>query len=432
MKLFKNKVGRPSNEEIKKRKIVYTSLISFIVLLVGVGAFFAGKYINKILGSANQRECVMPYTKAKCYNKTNDTVKKIQEMLKRLGYYNGSLNGTFDNNTYNAVKKFQKSQGIEQDGNVGPDTLKRLARKTNVKYYIIKFDKNGGSGTLDSSYKNELVVINGILTRLPSVKLTKKGYTHVGYFASTRISNGNFLRYGCFTPNCTGKLSEAYTDSERYGKTFYDYLYMSNSRVGETGWEPGQVVTFKAVYCSSGMYYDTTKSKCVKSSTAVQNYQKPNLTGVNVTKSSIVKAGASGALPLANKEQLKKIINNSSLTTGARKKVLSSLVDSFMYIQSEYKVNAVFALGVCIQESAGGTSKLAKNKNNLFGMKSGKNYAKYSSKSESVKAFGRLISGKTYFGKGRTSVSAIGKVYCDSNWSSYVVRNMNNLYKASK
>lgn len=262
MKLFKNKVGRPSNEEIKKRKIVYTSLISFIVLLVGVGAFFAGKYINKILGSANQRECVMPYTKAKCYNKTNDTVKKIQEMLKRLGYYNGSLNGTFDNNTYNAVKKFQKSQGIEQDGNVGPDTLKRLARKTNVKYYIIKFDKNGGSGTLDSSYKNELVVINGILTRLPSVKLTKKGYTHVGYFAST--------------------------------------------------------------------------------------------------------------------------------------------------------------------------SKLAKNKNNLFGMKSGKKYAKYSSKSESVKAFGRLISGKTYFGKGRTSLSAIGRVYCDSNWSSYVVRNMNNLYKASK
>ena len=180
------------------------------------------------------------------------------------------------------------------------------------------------------------------------------------------------------------------------------------------------------------MYYDTTKSKCVKSSTAVQNYQKPNLTGVNVTKSSIVKAGASGALPLANKEQLKKIINNSSLTTGARKKVLSSLVDSFMYIQSEYKVNAIFALGVCIQESAGGTSKLAKNKNNLFGMKSGKKYAKYSSKSESVKAFGRLISGKTYFGKGRTSVSAIGKVYCDSNWPSYVVKNMNNLYKASK
>lgn len=53
-------------------------------------------------------------------------VKKLQQALKILGHYTGSCDGIFGENTENAVKKFQKSRGLSQDGIAGKVTIELL------------------------------------------------------------------------------------------------------------------------------------------------------------------------------------------------------------------------------------------------------------------------------------------------------------------
>ena len=52
MSLFKNEVGRPSNETLKKRKIVIASIIAVIILLIGGVSFFVVRRLGNIDGSS--------------------------------------------------------------------------------------------------------------------------------------------------------------------------------------------------------------------------------------------------------------------------------------------------------------------------------------------------------------------------------------------
>ena len=55
-----------------------------------------------------------------------EEVRQIQKVLKREGYYKGSVDGIYGTGTRNAVKAFQKAVGIPVDGIAGPKTLKFL------------------------------------------------------------------------------------------------------------------------------------------------------------------------------------------------------------------------------------------------------------------------------------------------------------------
>lgn len=57
-----------------------------------------------------------------------DDVKQLQKTLIELGYSVGKYgaDGSFGNDTKNAVKKFQKAKGITQDGFVGKNTAHKL------------------------------------------------------------------------------------------------------------------------------------------------------------------------------------------------------------------------------------------------------------------------------------------------------------------
>jgi general secretion pathway protein A len=57
-----------------------------------------------------------------------DRIKRLQELLKEAGTYRGPLTGIYDKDTLSAVKEFQSSRGIEQDGIVGAQTLMLLYR----------------------------------------------------------------------------------------------------------------------------------------------------------------------------------------------------------------------------------------------------------------------------------------------------------------
>ena len=59
----------------------------------------------------------------------NSQVKDVQSCLKRLGYFNGPVNGNFASMTESAVRRFQQASGISAIGKVGPKTQAALRRK---------------------------------------------------------------------------------------------------------------------------------------------------------------------------------------------------------------------------------------------------------------------------------------------------------------
>lgn len=57
---------------------------------------------------------------------TGEQVRIIQSKLKNWGYYDGSVDGIFGSKTTEAVKYFQRKNGLTADGIVGPATLRAL------------------------------------------------------------------------------------------------------------------------------------------------------------------------------------------------------------------------------------------------------------------------------------------------------------------
>ena len=64
----------------------------------------------------------------------SEAVRAVQKRLKELGYYKGNADGDFGPATEEAVKEFQKANGLEADGKVGEKTLAKMNAKTAISY----------------------------------------------------------------------------------------------------------------------------------------------------------------------------------------------------------------------------------------------------------------------------------------------------------
>ena len=64
----------------------------------------------------------------------SDAVRAVQRRLKELGYYKGSADGDFGPATEEAVKAFQKANGLTADGKVGEKTLAKMNAKAAISY----------------------------------------------------------------------------------------------------------------------------------------------------------------------------------------------------------------------------------------------------------------------------------------------------------
>ena len=63
-----------------------------------------------------------------------EEVTKLQNRLSDLGYYRSEIDGQFGPGTEEAVKAFQRQNGLEADGIVGPETREKLYSDTAVPY----------------------------------------------------------------------------------------------------------------------------------------------------------------------------------------------------------------------------------------------------------------------------------------------------------
>ena len=60
------------------------------------------------------------------YGSTGQEVKEIQNKLKDWGYYKGNVDGIYGYKTFEAVKSFQRKNGLTVDGIAGKKTLEAL------------------------------------------------------------------------------------------------------------------------------------------------------------------------------------------------------------------------------------------------------------------------------------------------------------------
>ena len=84
---------------------------------------------------------------------SGSAVKDLQTKLKKLGYYDGTVDSTFGSGTYAAVRAFQKKYNLTADGVAGSETLKKL----DSAYKNADSDKDDDSlrkGATGSSVKN--------------------------------------------------------------------------------------------------------------------------------------------------------------------------------------------------------------------------------------------------------------------------------------
>lgn len=61
-----------------------------------------------------------------------EEVRQIQKLLKGYGVYNGNIDGIYGSKTAQAVKVFQRYNGLTVDGIAGPATLKKMGIATNT------------------------------------------------------------------------------------------------------------------------------------------------------------------------------------------------------------------------------------------------------------------------------------------------------------
>lgn len=154
--------------------------------------------------------------------------------------------------------------------------------------------------------------------------------------------------------------------------------------------------------------YDSEKSVLVEElpnylATGTWSEIKP----VNITMNAFQKTNLSP-------EQLEEV-----LTKG-----LSGYGQAFYDMEQKYGINSIFAISVAELESGYGTSSAFRNKNNAFGIGSGK---RFSSVEAGIEYFGQLMNKPLYYGK---SIDKIGSIYCiGGNWANKVKSLMKSNYE---
>nr|WP_294756884.1 spore cortex-lytic enzyme [uncultured Flavonifractor sp.] len=136
---------------------------------------------------------------------TGEQVRIIQTKLKNWGYYDGAVDGIFGSGTAEAVRYFQRKNGLTADGIVGPATLKALGMSTG----------GGGSGQ-ESTVE--------LLARVISAEARGEPYSGqvaVGAVILNRVEHPSFpntvagvvYQPGAFTCMVDGQIDQPVADS---------------------------------------------------------------------------------------------------------------------------------------------------------------------------------------------------------------------------
>lgn len=204
---------------MKKRKKIKFFIIEILLISLLSSIFIYKTY-------KNNTESVETLSK---YGSRGSEVTQIQTKLKRWGYYSGSIDGIYGTQTVNAVKYFQRKNGLTVDGIAGPATLKAMG-----------ITSSSSSSSSSSNYNSNL----NLLARVIYGEARGEPYTGqvaVGAVVMNRIKSSSFpntlsgvvYQSGAFDAVKDGQVNLTPNDTAR--KAAQDAL---------NGWDP----SYGAIY----------------------------------------------------------------------------------------------------------------------------------------------------------------------------------------
>lgn len=116
--MVKNKILKNNSKNVKKNITVKSRkgriVLIILLLLVTISGIFIFSFENSEVEALSK------------YGSRGEEVRQIQTKLKRWGYYNGNVDGIYGSETQEAVRYFQRKNGLTVDGIAGPNTLKAM------------------------------------------------------------------------------------------------------------------------------------------------------------------------------------------------------------------------------------------------------------------------------------------------------------------
>ncbi len=151
-----------------------------------------------------------------------EDVRKVQTKLKNWGYYQGSVDGVYGWQTENAVRSFQKKNGLTVDGIAGTKTLNAMG--------IYTTSASQGASANEANIELLARVINGEARGEPY-----EGQVAVGAVVLNRVEHPSFpnsisgvvYQKGAFTAVDDGQINAAMYSSSRRA-----------ARDAINGWDP--------------------------------------------------------------------------------------------------------------------------------------------------------------------------------------------------
>ena len=116
------------------------------------------------------------------YGSRGNEVTQIQEKLKRWGYYTGNVDGIYGTKTLEAVKSFQRKNGLTVDGIAGPKTLSAMG---------INSSSNSSSSGSSSNNSNDLNLLAHIIYGEGRGE-PYEGQVAIGAVILNRVKNSSF------------------------------------------------------------------------------------------------------------------------------------------------------------------------------------------------------------------------------------------------
>lgn len=193
------------------------------------------------------------------YGSRGEEVKQIQSKLKAWGYYDGGVDGIYGSKTFEAVKKFQRKNGLSVDGIAGQKTLSALGITSN--------SKSSSSGGSSSSNNTDL----NLLSKLVNAEARGepyKGMVAVAASVLNRVANSKFpntiagviYQSGAYTCVSDGQIN--LTPDAQAKKAAQDaingwdptsgciYYFNPNTATSSWIWSRPQVMTIgKHIFC---------------------------------------------------------------------------------------------------------------------------------------------------------------------------------------
>ncbi len=233
-----------------------------------------------------------------------DAVKKVQQRLKELGYYNYPLDSQYGYRTANAIKAFQKKNGLEVDGVCGAATLKKLNSSSAIK----------ANEKTEEDKKEEEVKDDGTLKKGSSgseVKKLQQRLKDLGYYSySPDSSYGDrtvsavmaFQKKNGLTADgvCGAATLKKLNSSSAINANGLASVILNTSQTLKKGDSGEQVRALQAQLKKLGYYTNALDSDYgYQTANAVSAFQRANKLTVNGT---------------ANAATLRKMVSSSAVT----------------------------------------------------------------------------------------------------------------------